>query len=212
MNAVKCVFLLGLVGLLTGCLTPEEMGYLASPEPVYTTPVATPVYNTSPAYYATPVSGYSTMTVYDDYYPGYGGTHYPHHSPPPHGDRPVVHGGHGGHKGHGGPGGHGGHAGPARPGGRPGGAKPAVHTTASRPAPGGQPPARVAQPAKPSVAKPSPGKNLSMKGSQWKGGASGKVGTSGKGGTSGKVGTPGKGGTSGKGGGSHGKGTLRRRK
>ena len=88
MNVVRYIFLLGLVGALTGCVTPEEMGYLATPEPAYTTPVTpvystTPVYNTSPSYYATPVSGYSTMTVYDGYHPGYGGPHYPHHGPPP---------------------------------------------------------------------------------------------------------------------------------
>ena len=96
MNAMRYVFLLGLVGLLTGCVTPTDMGYVVPAEPVY---------NTSPAYYATPVSGYSTMTVYDGYHPGYGGPHYPHHRPPPpppHGNRPGMHGGHGGHVGHGG--------------------------------------------------------------------------------------------------------------
>lgn len=169
MNAVRYTFLLGLVGLLTGCLTPEEMGYLATPEPVYTTPVATPVatpvYNTSPAYYATPVSGYSTMTVYDGYHPGYGGPRYPHHGPS-HRDRPAVHGGHGGHHG---------------------GGKPAMRTAGSRTGGGGQQPVRVNQPAKASI-KPLPGKDLSGRGSQWKGGNSGKSG------------------------GSHGKGTVRRRK
>ena len=108
MKVLHYISLFGLVGLLTGCLTPEEMGYLVPSEPVYATPgavpvatpVATPVYNTSPAYYATPVSGYSTMTVYDGYHPGYGGPRHPHHREPPHGGRPVVHGGHGGHGGH----------------------------------------------------------------------------------------------------------------
>ena len=170
MNAVRYTFLLGLVGLLTGCLTPEEMGYLATPEPVYTTPVAppvaTPVYNTSPSYYATPVSGYSTMTVYDGYHPGYGGPRHPHHGPS-HRDRPAVHGGHGGHHG---------------------GGKPAMRTAGSRTGGGGQQPVRVNQPAKASITKPLPGKDLSGRGSQWKGVNSGKSG------------------------GSHGKGTVRRRK
>jgi hypothetical protein len=98
MNAMRYVFLLGLVGLLTGCVTPTDMGYVVPAEPVY---------NTSPAYYATPVSGYSTMTVYDGYHPGYGGPRYPHHRPPPHhGHRPGMHGGHGGHHGGGKSGGH----------------------------------------------------------------------------------------------------------
>ena len=182
MNAVKCVFLLGLVGLLSGCLTPEEMGYLVSPEPVYTTPVATPVYNTSPAYYATPVSGYSTMTVYDGYHPGYGGPRYPHHNPPPppHGGRPVAHGVHGG------------------PGGNHGGGTPAVNNGGSRPGAHGREPIRSTKPQS-AAQKPLPGKDLSGKGSQWKGTTSGKGGSTGKGGTSGK-------------GASHGKGTVHRRK
>ena len=106
MNALRYVFLLGLVGLLTGCVTPTDMGYVVPAEPVY---------NTSPAYYATPVSGYSTMTVYGGYHPGYGGPRYPHHRPPPphHGNRPGMHGGHGGHHG----GGHGGHHGGGKSGG-----------------------------------------------------------------------------------------------
>ncbi len=170
MNAVRYTFLLGLVGLLTGCLTPEEIGYLTTPEPVYTTPATpvystTPVYNTSPSYYATPVSGYSTMTVYDGYHPGYGGPRYPHHGSS-HGDRPAVHGGHGGNHG---------------------GGKPAMRTAGSRKGAGMQQPARVTQPTKSSI-KPLPGKDLSGTGSQWKGGTSGKSG------------------------GSHGKGTVRRRK
>ncbi len=103
MNAARYLFLLGLAGLLTGCVAPTDMGYVAPVEPVY----ATPVYNSSPAYYATPVSGYSTMTVYDGYHPGYGGPRYPHHRPPPHhGHRPGMHGGHGGHHGGGKSGGH----------------------------------------------------------------------------------------------------------
>ena len=169
MNAVKCVFLLGLVGLLTGCLTPEEMGYLASPEPVYATPVATPVYNTSPAYYATPVSGYSTMTVYDGYHPGYGGPRYPHRNPPPppHGGRPVAHGVHGG------------------PSGNHGGGTPAVQNVGSRPGAHGREPIRSTKPQS-AAQKPLPGKDLSGKGSQWKGGTSGKGVSSGKGGSNGK--------------------------
>ena len=183
MKVVRYTFLLGLVGLLTGCLTPEEMGYLAPTEPAYATPVTpvystTPVYNTSPSYYATPVSGYSTMTVYDGYHPGYGGPRHPHHGPS-HRDRPAV------HEGHGGPGGHGG---PARAGGRTSGAKPSVRAGGSRPNVGGQQPVRVNQPAKASITKPLPRKDLSGKGSQWKGGNSGKSS------------------------GSHGKGTVRRRK
>ena len=101
MNFVRCSFLLGLVGLLTGCVTPAEMGYVLQPEPNYTTPVYTaPVYNTSPAYYATPVSGHSTMTVYDGYHPGYGGPRHLHHRPPPppHGRFSGNNGGHGPHK------------------------------------------------------------------------------------------------------------------
>ena len=113
MNIPHCFLLVGLLGLLTGCVTPEDIGYLVPPAsgydttPVSTTPVysPTPVYNTSPAYYTTP--GYSTMTVYDGYHPGYGGPRHPHHRPPP----PMVfgrdHGKHGGHGGHGGHSGHG---------------------------------------------------------------------------------------------------------
>ena len=101
MKIVRYAFLLGLVGLLAGCVTPADMGYVLPPEPVYTAPVsATPVYNTSPAYYATPVSGYSTMTIYDGYHPGYGGPRYPHHRPPPYGRHPGMHGGHDRHGGH----------------------------------------------------------------------------------------------------------------
>ena len=74
MNIVHDAFLLGLVGLLAGCVTPTDMGYVLPPEPAYTAPVSTaPVYNASPAYYPTPVSGYSTLTVYDGYYPVYSG-------------------------------------------------------------------------------------------------------------------------------------------
>ena len=119
----RTIFVLGLCSLLAGCVTPTDMGYVVPAEPVYTTPV----YNTSPAYYATPVSGYSTMTVYDGYHPGYGGPRYPHHRPPP---RPAYRHGHGhghGDRGHGGHGVHGGHGAPAKPagGGRvsPGGPK-----------------------------------------------------------------------------------------
>ena len=101
MKIVRDAFLLGLVGLLAGCVTPADMGYVLPPEPVYTAPVsAAPVYNTSPAYYATPVSGYSTMTIYDGYHPGYGGPRYPHHRPPPYGRHPGMHGGHDRHGGH----------------------------------------------------------------------------------------------------------------
>ena len=103
MNAARYLFLFGLVGLLTGCVTPTDMGYVVPAEPVYTTPV----YNSSPAYYVTPVSGYSTMTVYDGYHPGYGGPRYPHHRPPPpHGSRSGMHDRHGGHHGGGRSGGH----------------------------------------------------------------------------------------------------------
>jgi len=110
MNIVRHTFLLGLVGLLAGCVTPTDMGYVLPPEPAYTAPVSTaPVYNASPAYYPTPVSGYSTLTVYDGYYPAYSGPRYPHHHRPPpprwH-HRPGMHGGpasrHGGHHGSGG--------------------------------------------------------------------------------------------------------------
>ena len=111
MNATRCFLLLGPVGLLTGCVTPTDMGYVVPAEPVYTTPV----YNTSPAYYATPVSGYSTMTVYDGYHPGYGGPRYPHHRPPEygHGHGEREHGGHDAprHSVH-----HGGHGGLSKPG------------------------------------------------------------------------------------------------
>ncbi len=204
MKVLHYISLFGLVGLLTGCLTPEEMGYLVPSEPVYATPgavpvatpVATPVYNTSPAYYATPVSGYDTMTVYDGYHPGYGGPRHPHHREPPHGGRPVVHGGHGGHT-------------VSRQ--VSGGQQPAratqPHSAAQKPLPGkdlsgkgsqwkggtpgngpvagGQQPARVTQPHS-AAQKPLPGKDLSGKGSQWKGGTVRKGGTSGKGGTRGK--------------------------
>ena len=105
MNIPHCFLLVGLLGLLTGCVTPDDIGYLFPPgpgyetTPVYTTPAyTTPVYNTSPAYYTTP--GYSTTTIYDGYHPGYGG---PHRPPPPmaFGRDHDRHGKHGGH-GHGG--------------------------------------------------------------------------------------------------------------
>lgn len=98
MNIVRHTFLLGLVGLLAGCVTPTDMGYVLPPEPAYTAPVSTaPVYNASPAYYPTPVSGYSTLTVYDGYRPVYRGPHrLPHRHrrppPPPHWHRPRPHG------------------------------------------------------------------------------------------------------------------------
>ena len=97
MNFARYSFLVGLVGLLAGCVTPAEMGYVLPPEPVYTAPVYN---NASPAYYTTPASGYSTMTVYDGYHPGYGGPRYSHHRPPPppHGKFSGHHGGHGDHK------------------------------------------------------------------------------------------------------------------
>ena len=113
MNIPHCFLLVGLLGLLTGCVTPDDIGYLVpsasgyETTPVSTTPVysPTPVYNTSPAYYTTP--GYSTITVYDGYHPGYGGPRHPHHRPPP---PPVFGHGHGRHGGHGGHAGHGGHS------------------------------------------------------------------------------------------------------
>ena len=174
MNVVRYIFLLGLVGALTGCVTPEEMGYLATPEPTYTTPVTpvystTPVYNTSPSYYATPVSGYSTMTVYDGYHPGYGGPHYPHHGPPSHGNRPAVHGGHGGPSGH-----HGGRA-------------PAVRNVGSRPGAHGREQIRATK-NQSAAQKPLPGKARPANGAPWRSGASGKNGASGKGGAHGKGG------------------------
>ena len=43
MKVLHYISLFGLVGLLTGCLTPEEMGYLVPSEPVYATPGAVPV-------------------------------------------------------------------------------------------------------------------------------------------------------------------------
>ena len=149
MNAVRYVSLLGLVGLLTGCVTPTDMGYVVPAEPVH---------NTSPAYYATPVSGYSTMTVYDGYHPGYGGSHYPHphhRPPPPHGNRPPAYGGHGDHGGH---------------GGHHGGRKSAMHSTNLRLNPGGNKRTSVNN-SQPSPKKQSP---------KWR--PSGKGGASGKGG------------------------------
>ena len=159
MNAARYLFFLfGLVGLLTGCVTPTDMGYVVPAEPVY----ATPVYNSSPAYYATPVSGYSTMTVYDGYHPGYGGPRYPHHRPPPHhGSGPSMHGGHGGHGGHVGHGGSGGHH---------GGGKTAMVPAGTRLNAGGHkrtPINQIQGPAR----KPSPGRAPSGKG-----GAPGKGG------------------------------------
>lgn len=94
MNALLRIFLLiALSGLITGCVTsPYDTGYVVPADPVY--------YNSSPAYYATPVSGYSTMTIYDGYHPRYGGTRYKHR---PHGHRDHAYegrhhanGGHGG--------------------------------------------------------------------------------------------------------------------
>ena len=184
MRVERYIPLLGLVGLLTGCLTPEDIGCLETSEPVYVTPgaapVATPVYNTSPAYYATPVSGYSTITVYDGYYPGYGGPRHPRHREPPHGRRPGAHGGYGEH------GGHGGRPVPARAAGRMGETNSTVRPTGARTVAGGRQPARVTQPHS-AAQKPLPGKDLSGKGSKW------KSGTSGKGGTSGKISIRGKG-------------------
>lgn len=94
MNAERCFLLLGLAGLLAGCVTPVDTGYV-TPYDVY----STPVYNPSPAYYAVPAAGYSTTTIYDGYYPAYIGPRHPHyshghHRPPP---PPKVH--HGGHTG-----------------------------------------------------------------------------------------------------------------
>ena len=151
MNAARYLFLLGLVGLLTGCVAPTDMGYVAPAEPVY----ATPVYNSSPAYYATPVSGYSTMTVYDGYHPGYGGPRYPHHGPPPHHEKgPSMHGGHGGH------GRHGGHGGS---GGRHGGGKTVMAPAGTRLNAGGHKRTSINQIQGP-ARKPSPGRAPSGKG------------------------------------------------
>ena len=103
MNAARSFIMIGLVGLLTGCVTSVDTEYV---EP-YSTPTysTSPVYDASPAYYATPVSGYSTMTIYDDGFPVYMDAHYPHpsrrhHRPPPPPPRVEHHKDrHGGHSG-----------------------------------------------------------------------------------------------------------------
>ena len=167
MNAAHYVFLVGLVGSLTGCVTPSDLGYIAPTEPVYTAPV----YNTSPAYYATPVSGYSTMTVYDGYHPGYGGPHYRHPGPPPPppGKHASLHGGHHGSQPrvhhasqpavrHGG-----------SPGVRHGGGAPGVYSGPARPNGGGK---NVAGGRKQPNGKAPSGKG----GAPRKGGAPGKGG------------------------------------
>ena len=133
----QTLLVLVLGGLLTGCVTPTDMGYVVPAEPVY---------NTAPAYYVTPVSGYSTMTVYDGYYPRYGGPHYPHYSHYPHhrpSPPPAYRHGHGhdhgdrSHGAHGGPGGHGGHFGRLAPTTRSG--PPTMRFgTPSKPAGGGR--------------------------------------------------------------------------
>ena len=165
----QTIFVLGLCGLLVGCVTPTDMGYVTPVEPVY---------NTAPAYYATPVSGYSTMTVYDGYHPGYGGPHYPHHRPPPppayrHGNA-HSHGDHG-HGAHGGHGGHGGHSGRVAPTTRSG--PPTVRSgTPSKPTGGGRvssggPKRAPANQTKPPSRKPTPSRGPSNRG-----GGSGKGG------------------------------------
>ena len=126
MNVAHSFSMIGLVGLLTGCVTRVDTGYVEPYVSVDSTSTynAPPVYSASPAYYAAPVSGYSTTTIYDGGYPVYMDTHYPHYphhrhhrTPPPpppprfvH--RPQNHGGfHGGHivhsSAHGGNGSHG---------------------------------------------------------------------------------------------------------
>ncbi len=132
----QTLLVLVLGGLLTGCVTPTDMGYVVPAEPVYST---APAY-TVPAYYVTPVSGYSTMTVYDGYRPRYGRPHFPHHRPPP---PPAYRHGHGhghgdrSHGAHGGPGGHGGHFGRLAPTTRSG--PPTMRLgTPSKPAGGGR--------------------------------------------------------------------------
>ena len=156
MNFTRQTFLLlGLGGLLAGCVTPTDMGYVTPVEPVY---------NTAPAYYATPVSGYSTMTVYDGYHPGYGGPRYPHHRPPP----PSAYGhghGHGhGDRGHRGHGAHGGHVAPTRSVGVPEGTR---YSSGAKRVPINQlqPPSR-----KPAASKRSSGKGGGPKGGGPKGG------------------------------------------
>ena len=169
MNTRQTFFLLGLGGLLAGCVTPTDMGYVTPVEPVY---------NSSPAYYATPVSGYSTMTVYDGYHPGYGGPRYPHDRPPP--PPAYGHGHHGGHggRGHGEHGAHGGHGAPARSVGVPEGTH---YSSGSKRVPINQlqPPSR----------KPASGKGSGPKAGAPKGG-SGPKGGAPKGGSGPKGGAP----------------------
>ena len=127
MNVARCfIIMTGLVGLLTGCVTRVDTGYVEPYVPAYSTSTynSSPVYDASPACYAAPVSGYSTTTIYDGGFPVYMDTHYSHyphfshrhHRPPPppprFGHRPHHNGGyHGGHvvhgKAHGGNSGHG---------------------------------------------------------------------------------------------------------
>lgn len=113
MNVVRCFIVLGLVGLLTGCVTRVDTGYVEPYVPALSTSTysSSPVYDASPVYYASPVSGYSTTTIYDGGFPVYMDTHYPyyshrhyshrHHRPPPppprFEHRPQHHVGNGGH-------------------------------------------------------------------------------------------------------------------
>ena len=107
MNVTRCFIMTGLVGLLTGCVTRVDTGYVRSYVPAYSTSTcnSSPVYDVSPAYYAAPVSGYSTTTICDSGFPVYMDTCYPHYSyrhhrppPPRFGHRPHNHGGY--HRGH----------------------------------------------------------------------------------------------------------------
>ena len=134
----QTILLLGLGGLLAGCETPTDMGYITPVEPVY---------NTAPAYYATPVSGYSTMTVYDGYHPGYGGPHYPHHRSPAygHGDDDRGHGGHGAPRGH------------SARSGQGGLSKPGAQTTRSG-TPAARPSTPAARPSAPAARSSAPSK------------------------------------------------------
>ena len=133
MNAVRYIFLLGLVGLLTGCVTPADLSYIVPSEIVPADAVATPVYNSTPVYYTPPAPVHPAPVVIG--HPGYDGPHH-HHPAPPH-----AHGGRMEPARHAGPVRHAVRPGRGGPGGRPGGGRSAPNA-AKRQAPGRAPSGR----------------------------------------------------------------------
>lgn len=137
MKVVRYIFLLGLLGLLTGCVTPADLSYIVPSEVVPSDAVVTPVYNSVPAYYTPPAPVYPAPVIID--HPGYDG---PHHRPAPsHAGHPPAHGGRMEPARHAGPVRHAEHAGRGGPNGRPGGGRGAP-AAAKRQAPGRAPSGR----------------------------------------------------------------------